>query len=75
MPGRRAVSGVSKYNAESPKQDSKRFSCQVGGNTLPICMGMLFIYGENIKITVLITEPDNRDSISALQSLAERWCR
>ena len=26
MPGRRAGSGVGKYNAESPKQDSKRFN-------------------------------------------------
>ena len=40
MPGRRAGSGFAKYctlySVEIPKQDRKRFHCQVRRNTLPI---------------------------------------
>ena len=32
----RGRQGVSKYNAENPKQNSKRFNSQVRQNTLPI---------------------------------------
>ena len=48
MPGRRAGSGNGKYNAESPKQGSKRFNCQVRRNTLPIweCYLSMAVAGE-----------------------------
>ena len=43
MPGRRAGSGVGKYNTESPKQGSKRFNYIT--NTIHFAyLGVLFIY-------------------------------
>ena len=44
MPGWRAGSGVGKYNAESPKQDSKRFYWQVRWNTLPIWICFFYLW-------------------------------
>ena len=41
MPGRRAGSGVGKYNAESTKQDSKRFNSQGKRNALPIWVWLI----------------------------------
>ena len=45
MPGRRAGPGVGKYNAESPKQDSKRFNSITKTNHFPF-LGISFIYVE-----------------------------
>ena len=42
MPGRRPGSGVGQYNAESPKQDSKMFSCQVSQYTLPLWVLLIY---------------------------------
>ena len=42
IPGRRAGSGVGKYSAESPKQDSKRFKSQVKRNSLPIWVWLIY---------------------------------
>ena len=50
MPGRRAGSGVGKYNAESPKQDSKRFNCQVGRNTLPIWVWLIYALNQKERL-------------------------
>ena len=44
MPSRRIGSGVGKYNAENPKQDSKRFSSII--KTIHFAQ-MSFISGEN----------------------------
>ena len=44
MPGQRAGSGVGKFNAGSPKQDSKRFNCQGRRNTLPIWVWLIYGY-------------------------------
>ena len=49
MPGRRAGSGVGKYSAESLKQDSKRFNCQVRLNTLPIGVYYLSMHTNVLK--------------------------
>ena len=43
MPGQRARSGVGKYNAESPKQGSKRFNF-IMKTTHFAYLGILFIY-------------------------------
>ena len=43
MPGWRAGSGIGKYNAESPKQDSKRF-ISITKTIHLVHLGILFIY-------------------------------
>ena len=43
MPDRRAGSCFGKCNAESPKQDSKLFNCQVRQNTLPIWIRLIYV--------------------------------
>ena len=49
MPGRRAGSGVSKYNAESPKQGSKRFN-SIRKTIHFAHLGKLFIYIYGVSI-------------------------
>ena len=44
---RRAGSGVGKYNAERPKQGSKRLNCQVRRNTFHICVWLVFDQNHN----------------------------
>ena len=49
MPGQQAGSGVSNYNAESPKQDSKRFNSIT--KTIQFAhLVLLLIYGTNLKV-------------------------
>ena len=50
MPGRRTGSGVGKYNTESPKQGSKRLTCQGRRITLPIWVWLIYDYIYRILI-------------------------
>ena len=53
MPGRRACRVRYKCNAESPKQDSKRFNWQVRQKKNFAHLGMLFIYAVQWSATLL----------------------
>ena len=66
MPGQQAGSGVSNYNAESPKQDSKRFNSIT--KTIHFAhLGILFIYGMQSSL------PDRHDEASARYSIASPY--
>ena len=52
---------VGKYNAESPKQESKRFNCQVRRNSLPIWVYYLSMVGGEIHKFCLSQQSGGRE--------------